>query len=66
MPSRRLNRQRRSTVAITKDQLKDLITGLQDDDLRTMRAIINGKLGRRTISPEAQAKMQESRKKKEA
>lgn len=46
---------------MTKDQLNDLITGLQDDDLRVLRAIINGKLGKRAISAEAQAKMQAAR-----
>ncbi|MBT0665732.1 hypothetical protein KI809_15590 [Geobacter pelophilus] len=47
---------------MTKEQLRELIEGLTDDDLRTLRAIINGKLGKREITPEQQAKMQEARK----
>ena len=43
---------------ITKDQLRELLEGLTDDDLRTLRAIINGTLSKRTITPEQQAKMQ--------
>lgn len=37
------------------------IQGLPDDDLRTLRAIINGKLSKRIITPEQQRKMQASR-----
>lgn len=33
------------------------------DELRTLRAIINGKLGKRKITPEQQAKMQAARQK---
>jgi hypothetical protein len=39
------------------------LDGLTDIDLRILRAIINGKLGKRKITPEQQAKMQEARKK---
>jgi len=49
---------------MTKDQLRELLTGLTEDDLVTLRAIINGKLGKRKITPEQQTKMQEARKKK--
>lgn len=45
-----------------KERLQRLIDGLTQDDLRTLRAIINGKLSKRTITPEQQAKMQLSRK----
>lgn len=50
----------------TKSQFSSLLDGLTDDDLRTLRAIINGKLGKREITPEQQAKMQEARKKSKA
>jgi hypothetical protein len=33
------------------------------DELRTLRAIINGKLSKRKITPEQQAKMQAARQK---
>ena len=33
------------------------------DELRTLRAIINGKLSKRVITPEQQAKMQAARQK---
>lgn len=46
-----------------KAPLSALIEGLSKEDLRTLRAIINGKLGKRNITPEQQAKMQASRKK---
>jgi hypothetical protein len=49
---------------MTKDQLRELIEGLTDDDLRTLRAIINGKISKRAIDPEQQAKMQAARKRK--
>jgi hypothetical protein len=39
------------------------INGCTHQELITLRAIINGKLGKRKISPEAQAKMQAGRKK---
>lgn len=40
------------------------LVDLTEAELKTLRAKINGKLGRRTISPEAQAKMQAARKKR--
>jgi hypothetical protein len=40
------------------------IDGCTPDELRTLRAIINGKLSKRKINPEQQAKMQEARKRK--
>lgn len=40
------------------------LAGCSKEELRTLRAIINGKLGKREITPEQQAKMQEGRKKK--
>jgi hypothetical protein len=48
---------------MTKDDLRQLIEYLADDDLRTLRAIINGKLGKRKITAEQQAAMQAGRKK---
>lgn len=48
---------------MTKDDLRQLVAALTDDDLRTLRAMINGKLGKRKITPEQQAKMQAGRKK---
>jgi hypothetical protein len=47
---------------MTKDQLRELVEGLTDDDLRTLRSIINGKIGKRKITPEQQADMQAARK----
>jgi len=49
---------------MTKDQLREMVEGLTDDDLRTLRAIINGKIGKRKIDPTQQAKMQAARKRK--
>lgn len=49
---------------MTKDQLRELLTGLTEDDLRTLRAIINGKISKRKIGSEQQAKMQAARKRK--
>lgn len=51
------------TTKRTKEQLSRLLEGLSREDLRTLRAMINGRLGRRSISPEQQEKMQEARKK---
>lgn len=50
----------------TKSQLSALLDGLTPEDLRTLRAIINGKLGKREITPEQQARLQEARKKSKA
>lgn len=47
-----------------KDQLRELVEGLTDYDLRKLRAIINGKISKRKIDPEQQAKMQAARKRK--
>jgi hypothetical protein len=44
-----------------KAHLSALLEGLSIEDLRTLRAIINGKLGKRNITPEQQAKMQAAR-----
>lgn len=49
---------------MTKDQLREMVEGLTDDDLRTLRAIINGKISKRKIGPEQQSKMQSARKRK--
>lgn len=50
---------------MTKTQLAALIAHVTDhDDLKILRAIINGKLGRRTITQEQQDRMQAARKKK--
>jgi hypothetical protein len=46
-----------------KARLSHLLEGLSREDLRTLRAMINGRLGKRSISPEQQEKMQEARKK---
>lgn len=46
-----------------KVNLSALLDGLSSEELRTLRAIINGKLGKRNITPEQQAKMQAARKK---
>lgn len=46
-----------------KNDLNALIGQLNDDELRTLRAIINGKLSKRKITPEQQAKMQAARQK---
>jgi hypothetical protein len=43
--------------------LSALLEGLSNEDLRILRAIINGKLGKRDITPEQQAKMQAARRK---
>ena len=47
-----------------KDQLAEMVAPLPPDELRTLRAIINGKLGKRTITKEQQDKMQAARKEK--
>jgi len=47
---------------MTKAELRDLVQGLIDEDLCTLRSIINGKLSKRGITSEQQAKMQLSRK----
>lgn len=50
---------------MSKDQLRKLLAGLTEDDLRTLRAIINGMLSKRKITPEQQTKMQQARKRKD-
>lgn len=42
--------------------IADLLEVLTEAELKTLRAKINGKLGKRSISPEAQAKMQAGRR----
>jgi hypothetical protein len=37
------------------------LNGCTQDELRTLRSIINGKIGKREITPEQQAKMQAAR-----
>jgi hypothetical protein len=49
---------------MTKAELNELIEGLTETDLRALFAIIGGKLGKRKIDPEQQAKMQAARKRK--
>lgn len=51
------------TDSQTKSQLSALLDGLTPEDLRILRAIINGKLGKREITPEQQVRLQEARKK---
>lgn len=48
---------------MNKEELRARIEGLSEDELRALRAIINGKLSKRTISAEQQAKMQQARRK---
>ena len=50
---------------MTKAEMRDFVKGLIDDDLRILRAIINGKLSKRKIDAEQQAKMQAGRSKKD-
>lgn len=49
---------------MTKTEFRNLINGLSDSDMRTLRSIINGKLSKRTIDADQQAKMQLARKRK--
>lgn len=46
------------------EKLRKLLEGLDDEELKTLRAMINGRLSKRKITPEQQAKMQAARKKK--
>ena len=46
------------------DKLDDLLEGLTKAELKTLRAKINGKISKRSISPEEQHKMQAARSKK--
>lgn len=43
-------------------ELQELVEDLKEADLRALFAIIGGKLGKREITPEQQAKMQAARK----
>jgi hypothetical protein len=47
---------------MNKDDLKHLLIGLGPNDLRTLRAVINGKLSTRTITTEQQRYMREAKK----
>lgn len=47
---------------MTKKELRQRIDDLNEADLKTLRAMINGKLSKRTISAEKQAEMQAARK----
>jgi len=49
---------------MTNTQLRCLVSEMDDDTLRRLRAIINGKLGKRQITPEQQEPMQKGRKRK--
>lgn len=49
---------------MTKKGLRELVEGLSDEEYRILYAIIGGKLGKRKISAEQQAKMQAARKRK--
>jgi len=49
---------------MTNVNLGTILEGLTEAELKTLRAKINGKPSKRTISPEAQAKMQAACKKK--
>lgn len=46
----------------TKESLRDFVKGLTAAEKVTLRAIINGSLSKREITPEQQAKMQRGRK----
>jgi len=48
----------------TLNEIKELIECFNEADLRIIYATIGGKLGKRKISPEQQAKMQQARKRK--
>ena len=47
------------------ERAREWLDTLTQDELRTLRSIINGKLSKRKITPEQQAKMQASRKRKD-
>lgn len=47
---------------MTKETMRKMIKDFTRDELVTLRAMINGKLSRRTISREQQEKMQAARK----
>lgn len=47
-----------------KEDLRLMVEGLTDGDLRTLRAVINGKISKRKITPEQQEAMQKARKNK--
>jgi len=47
----------------SKAKLRKFIDSLSVEELKTLRAMINGKLSKRTITPEDQKKLQEARKK---
>jgi hypothetical protein len=44
--------------------IRELLDYCSQSELRNIRAVINGKLSKRTITPEQQAKMQEVRRRK--
>lgn len=48
----------------SRAELSNLVEDLNPAELKTLRAIINGKLSKRSISPEQQAAMQAGRKRK--
>ena len=48
---------------MSSDKLRKLLEGLTEAELKTLRSMINGKIGKRSITKEQQAKMQESRRK---
>lgn len=52
-----------SDAPMSRESLAMRLNGLRVIELKTLRAMINGKLGKRSISPEQQAKMQQARKK---
>lgn len=53
---------RSATILEDMALIKLYIAHATPAELRTLRAIINGKLSKRTISPEQQQKMQDARK----
>lgn len=47
-----------------KDNLRARLQDLTPEDLRTLRAMINGKLGKHTLTPERARRMVEAREQK--
>lgn len=47
---------------MVSDKLRKRLEGLTASELKTLRAVINGRLSKRSITPEQQAKMQNAKK----
>lgn len=48
---------------MTIEEIRAFVNKLTPDEMKQCRSVINGKIGKRKITPEQQQKMQESRKK---